>query len=474
MPEPTAAPDAVREASPSPEGAAQQPVAPAGWFRLARNLFVGVVCALILGLGVGSFQGLSSLKEAPPRSEREADVFQVEVYEAESADVRRTISAFGTARADRVVVVSAEISGRIVEADRLKVGRPVIGQHVEITADGRSERVTGDVLVHIDPEVYRHRLDRVEEQVEQNQRLLELQTERRDRITQDYENKEQLAAQGGFSTSELLRLELEVKQFQDAVMRLERDVALFESDLELATIDFQNTEVRPPFSGIISQVMVEEGQYVQIGEPLFEITDNDLVEIPVAVSLADSVEIAAELSDGRYPEVALAQSETAPAKWFGSVLRISPVADEETRTVDVFIEVRNDEQDVPLRPGTFLHARIAGVVLRNAVLIPRDAIIDGSVFIVAEGDSEPEAADGSRQRAQRQEIIVERTVQSLAMVQDGISPGDQIVLTNLDVIDEGELLRAGVARNLDDELNRHLPAYAHRVDEEEGAAGSGL
>jgi RND family efflux transporter MFP subunit len=467
---------------------------------VSRNVFVSAVCVGILSLGVLSFQGLSSLKEEPPRTVPEDPVLQVTVFEAESADVQRIISGFGTARSDRIVVVSAEVAGRILEADRLKIGRPVVGDHVEITADGRSQRLPGDVLVRIDPQVYEQELERARTLIEQdnvelrqleqdhaaNLRLLEQERNRLATITEEYQKKKALVDQGAGSESDLRRVDLEMKQYAEAVIRLETEVDLYpgrkellerqravhESALELARIDVEKTTIRPPFSGHIADVMAEEGQYMQVGQPLFSVTNNDLVEIPVAVSLTDSAGIAAELTAGRYPEVALAESETAPPRWFGNVMRIAPVADEQTRTVDVFVEVRNDDQDVPLRPGAFVHARIEGPVLSDVVLIPRDAIIDGSVFVIADAEPPTETPDAPRHQAQRRRIQVGQTVQSLARVEHGIHPGDRLVLTNLDVIEEGTLLQTDVVRNLDDELSRHDPAYAERVSADDGPGGS--
>lgn len=489
MLEPSAATSAPSQETSPPPG--QRPGPRFLRWRAGRYLIIGVACVAILSLGVLSFRGLSSLKEEPPRADPADPVFQVTVFEAESADIQRIISGFGTARSDRKVVVSAEVAGRVLEADRLKIGRPVVGDHVEITDDGRSQRVPGDVLVRIDPQVYEQELERARTLIDQdnvelrqleqdhaaNLRLLEQERARLATITEDYEKKKDLLDQGAGSESDLRRVALEMRQYEEAVIRLETDVELYpsrkellerqravhESGRELARINVAKTTVQPPFSGMIADVMTEEGQYMQVGQPLFSLTNNDVVEIPVAVSLTDSAGIARELAAGRYPDVALAESETAPPRWFGNVMRIAPVADEETRTVDVFVEVRNDDQDVPVRPGAFVHARIAAPVLSNVVLIPRDAIIDGAVFVAVDGQSDSSGV--SRQQAQRREIVLGQTVQSLALVEDGIRPGDRIVLTNLDVIEDGTLLQADVVRNLDDELSRNDPAYAQRVDD---------
>ncbi|MGE4000234.1 MAG: hypothetical protein AB7I48_08460, partial [Planctomycetaceae bacterium] len=133
----------------------------------------------------------------------------------------------------------------------------------------------------------------------------------------------------------------------------------------------------------------------------------------------------------------------------------------------------NTEQDVPLLPGTFVHGRILGTVRHDVVAVPRDAVINGSVFIAV-----PEIEDGLSPSSsssdvwsahvERRAVKIGRTLQSLVMVESGLDPGDWVIMTNLDVIFEGAHLRiekdAGV-RDLADELARLRTPQVRIVDE---------
>ena len=86
------------------------------------------------------------------------------------------------------------------------------------------------------------------------------------------------------TSDELARSLLEFRKYEEALIRQENETALFplkidqvekrqattKSALELAQIDLNHTQVAAPFSGLISEVFAETGQYVQGGRSAVE------------------------------------------------------------------------------------------------------------------------------------------------------------------------------------------------------------
>jgi multidrug efflux pump subunit AcrA (membrane-fusion protein) len=270
----------------------------------------------------------------------------------------------------------------------------------------------------------------------------------------EYERVRELRQKGVASISELTRAMLELQQYEDAVIRNENEKTLFPSrrelllsrlrthqaDRKLAEIDLGHTDVRPPFSGTLSEVMIERGQYVRVGDPLVRLTDIADVVIAVSLTLTDYAKIAEGIREGRQPAVGLAENETAPVRWRGLAARVAPEADESTRTVKIFVQVDNRLQAVPLLPGTFVHARVEGPILAGAIVVPRDALKSGK-FYVARGE-----------RAEPREVTVLQTLQSLAVVKAGLTTGDQVILTNLDMIHAGAAVSVQSHRTFEEEL----------------------
>lgn len=459
---------------------------------LANILFI----LLILSLGFGFFQGLAGMKTPPPREEPKPNVLRVQTYRVESAPLKRYIASFGTAQPDVEVTVSAEVSGKVTEKMDFEVGSEVNGPEVVSLPTGQSSRKLGSLLIQIDSQTYLERVRQVENLLNQNEvslqklnreevlneRLLAQQKERLATITAEYERILGLYKNGVENETRVNQSRLELEQYRESLIRLENEAELIpiqkeeissqrathESDLKLAELEFDKATVRVPVAGTISEVFVEEGQYVRTGDPLVEITTRNRVEIPIAVSVEDADILQTLIKQKKFLTVELVAKEADfikdnATRWSGSISRIDPIADEQTRTVQVFVEVENSEQQRPLRPGTFVYARIEADLLpaNKGLLVPRDALLNGILY-VATGSG---GAKGDIQTATVKEIEVDATYQVFAFVTSGLSPGEEVITTNLDIITEGSLLNVRDVRTLDGELQRLRIPYLERAEE---------
>lgn len=510
-------PPRTEDDSASPPAPAIAPAPPPKIRRWWLRLLVTVlVCLAVLFLAGSVFSWLTSFKQEPPRQDAAglSKTYSVTVYRVEPVDLQRVITAFGTALADREVIVAAEVAGQVIEANRLKVGRSVEAPGTTTSREGTTASMPGDLLVRIDPQTYQARvlqarnllaqdaadLKRLDQEHSNNELLLETEQENLKTATEEYQSVVNLKARGVGTESAVRQAELEKARYQDAVNRLQNEIRLYESrreaiearmdahqsDLELAQLDLERTQVHAPFAGVISGVHVETGQFVRPGDQLVRLTDPDRVEIPLSLTLSDYLEIAALRGRGEQIRVALAENETSAPRWFSDPLgnlRQAPEADERTRTVKVYTEVDNTRQDVPLLPGTFVHARLPGPVVRDAMVIPRDALVEGTVFVAVplspeelqQGAQSPaapreasSAADTWYARVERRPITAGRTLQSLVLVSEGLQPGEWIVTTNLDVIHDGARLRVDGSpsqRSLRDELARLRTPQVQIVNE---------
>ena len=138
---------------------------------------------------------------------------------------------------------------------------------------------------------------------------------------------------GAGRETELRRSELEYQQVEAAALQLQSELDLedarrqqiearqtaHQQDLELAQLELARANVVAPFSGIISEVFVEAGQYVRPGEPLLKLTNIDRVEIPLPLPVSRSGPIAELLRQGHEPRVQLAEHEAAECRWVARV-----------------------------------------------------------------------------------------------------------------------------------------------------------
>lgn len=508
-----ATPFGGRQSGPSPIEAEET-----GFGRKSVVSIVAIALSLLLGGGI--FSALASQRPEPPQRPVPLRTFNVVVYEVRPTDFQEIVTGFGTARADRSVAVSAEVSGLVTEThEDLEVGTRVEGPRVVPSADGvRSERPPADLLVRIDPATYEQRVGRLDRQIEQLKRQIEqlraeeenerrlIETQKRNLASarEELESKQRSLRAGAGSSTAVRQAEQTVNQYEETLVRTQNSLSLVEvreaqlqsqveaakADREVANLDVQRTEIRAPFSGVLDDVMVERGQFVRTGDPLLSVTDLDHIEVPVSLTQEQYARVAPLLEAGERPRVELSVNETAEPQWTGRLVRAAPVADAATRTVDVFVEVENSAQASPLLPGTFVHARIAGPMIQDAIAVPRDAIVRGEVFLAEEDvaaavrervrllntSDDPDAAAeaklaalgeevrGKLRSATAKRVQVGRTLQTFAFAESGLEPGDLVVMTNLDIIYDNALLIPQETVTAAEELQRQN-AIALRVAE---------
>lgn len=186
----------------------------------------------------------------------------------------------------------------------------------------------------------------------------------------------------------LPQVEIAKAQFSRDKIQYERMSALIKTDAasrndlddattKLATSQAQLQEVQArltrtrivaPMTGVLNNLPVEEGEYVQAGMPVAEVVETDPVKVVVQVPERDIP----YFSTGQTTEV-LADVKGRPLSITGTITFISEVADPQTRSTRLEITVANKEGS--LRSGQIVRARLTRRVLENAVMIPLLAVI---------------------------------------------------------------------------------------------------
>jgi len=403
---------------------------------LRRVLLSLGLIVLLPGTGAAVAWLLIRTRPEPARVPRHEITLLVDGLTVQPRTVVEPIVGYATARADRAANVAAEVAGRVQQvSDDLHVGRQVRA---------------GQVLVRIDDREYRHRLDqarsdlaaaeaelaRLEKEERNLQRLLEIAASERDIAERDYRRVLALFESGQAPQRELdlarqaldsarrnwqvLDNEVSLLPARKAAQRAARDRAA--AEVALAELQVQRCEVRAPFDGRIAEVRIEQGERVAPGTLLFAILDPRHIELPVQlpVSLRDRVRVGARCR--------LHLDSNPGLSWEGQVVRIAPQADESTRTFDLFVEVDNSQQALPLLPGMFVRAVIEGPTLRNVLLVPRNSIQHETVLVSQNGV------------VRRVPVRVERHVYDQSVV-SGLQPGQTVLVSNLDLLHEGMHVR---------------------------------
>ncbi|GFE58904.1 efflux RND transporter periplasmic adaptor subunit [Geobacter sp. AOG1] len=182
-----------------------------------------------------------------------------------------------------------------------------------------------------------------------------------------------------------------------------------------------------PLSGVVIEKMVQQGQYVNTGDPLFNIADLSTVWVEV------------EVYENEFPNIHIGQkveirSQSFPGKPFtGRVAFIYPFLDPKTRTVKARVEMPNP--GMQLKPDMFVNA-IIKVPLGSAIVVPVTAVMDTGKRRVVWVESSPGMFEP-------RDVQVGQQTDDKVQILSGIKPGDKVAVSGGYLIDSESQLKGG-------------------------------
>ena len=266
------------------------------------------------------------------------------VTRAQQAALIEEVPVTGTVVSPRVSALSTEVSGIIAEID-VELGDNVKKGAQILRLDSQIEALSLEAA-RASTEQARHELDDARRRLEDARKLGEIQSA---------STVESIAAEVQIDVASLRRAEAEEKR---QATRLERH------------------RLRAPFAGLISRKLVEQGEWIQPGEPVVELVALDALHIDFQAPQSAY----AKIDDSTQLGIRL---DALPGQQFnGRIERIIPMTDPLSRTF--LIRASLDDTKARLAPGM----SASGLLRLNSgelgIVVPRDALIrypDGRVTV---------------------------------------------------------------------------------------------
>ncbi len=209
----------------------------------------------------------------------------------------------------------------------------------------------------------------------------------------------------------LAQLDLSRAQFNQAQARREE-----------VQINLSNSRIVSPVNGFVGSRRLDAGAYVGPNAPVVSVADITMVRIVANLVERDL----GRVGTGMMADVNV---DAYPGEVFkGRVARVAPVLDPATRTAQMEVEIQN--ADFRLKPG--MYARVTFTVREhaNAVVVPRNAIVD------VEGKRGVFVADNKVARFRPIETgIIEL---EHAEVMSGVNEGETVVTTGAGAVRDGD------------------------------------
>jgi multidrug efflux system membrane fusion protein len=272
-----------------------------------------------------------------------------------------------------------------------------------------------DLLLMIDPRPYQAELDRAQGELAQNLATL--------RQTKDTaERYAKLVEEAYVSKLDYDRYVTDVYTAEAAAMQSQAAV-------EVAQINLGYCTLQAPFKGVTSKLLIDVGNYVQVGGDDVLLTLNQISPIRVSFYIPEKDLPRITALNKALKTVVLINGEDIQ----GDLFLINNQVDEKTGTI--LLQSLFENRDRKLWPGEFVDVRLVLELKKDAVLLPIQAVQigqEGPYLYVVKSDSTVELRKVKTGQKEDDRVIIE----------SGISPKETVVL-------EGQLnLSPGVKVNI--------------------------
>jgi len=267
--------------------------------------------------------------------------------------------------AAEVVAVALEdeiqASGDLRARLHTEISAEVAGQVTEIRIDEGGAVAEGAVVLELDPDRRELDVDAARARLAQARANLVKERRQADRVRK-------LRSENVASVQQL-------EEAETALLLARSAVEVEEAAVGVAERALADASVSAPFAGLVSRRMVQLGEFVQPGAPLFELVALDPLEAIFSLTELDTERVEV----GQRIEIRVGAFEERVFE--GEITFVAPTVDPTTRTLRIKAEVRNDQG--LLRPGLF--ARIALDVGRRAdvLMVPEESLTQraGNAFL---------------------------------------------------------------------------------------------
>ena len=376
---------------------------------MARIRFFLPVIVLVVAILI--VKGLLALREEPVIVPPEPRHPLVEVIVATPVDYTHTVTAHGEVAPLGVIDLVPEVGGRVVALS------PSFRTGAFVAAE--------EVLIEID------RVDFERRVVIARSALREAELARETEAAQGEVAREEWET---LAIGEASPLALREPQLGLAEARVDAARA----QLEMAERDLARTQIEAPFDGRVWSKRADLGQVLAPGISIAQLARTDRVEVILPIIDADLEYLDVPLfpsEDGSFagPEVTLrARFAGAERSWRGQVRRVEGSLDPETRMVRLVAEVEDpfrptEDREVPLSPGLYVEAEIAGRRSSGVFVLPRTAWYEGEHLLIVDREG----------RVSMRTPVIERLERETIVVSGGVSAGERVIVTPLEIAVDG-------------------------------------
>jgi multidrug efflux pump subunit AcrA (membrane-fusion protein) len=322
---------------------------------MKKNKWAWAIAALVVVAGLVISNILSNQKEPMRRRPGAAGQKSIPIITIQNKDIQLPIEMSGPLYAYDKVDIYAEVSGVLLNASRhFKAGTPF---------------EKSGVLIRIDDRVYKNSV------LAKKSSLLNQLTLLLPDLSIDFPQ----SSQRWETYLKNMDLHKDLEPLPEPTSDKERYYIaarnIYNQYYEIKGMEttLSKYTIRAPFSGVVTQALINPGTLVRVGQKLGEFISTEVYEMEASVGLFDANRL--ELG-----QPVILSSEDVQGTFTGHIRRINRVLDATSLTVKVYIHV----QDPLLRDGMYMVARAEGKPIPFAVAVSKDLIVEQNNLFAVE------------------------------------------------------------------------------------------
>ena len=326
------------------------------------------------------------------------------------------VNSFGTVQPRTSSVLVAQVSGEINEVSP------------QFRDGGFFEK--GDVLVQLDDRDHRAEVKITQSSLLSAQQALLEEEARAKQALIDWER----LGNGAQPNALVLR--------EPQLAAAQAEVLSAQANLDKAELLLERTKIVAPFAGRVLKKHVDLGRVVSSNTQLADIYAIDYVEIRLPINNKDLsfIVLPEEYRSVRNrfqgPSVEITSDLIGKQSWQGEIVRTEGAIDEDSQQLYIVAQI-DDPYDIsrkgkvaPIKIGQYVNAAIVGKTIEQALVIPNSSIYQGSYVYIAENIDDETVL-------QRKDITIRWQNDKDAIIESGLSVGDELVLTPLGQVSSG-------------------------------------
>jgi RND family efflux transporter MFP subunit len=236
------------------------------------------------------------------------------------------------------------ISGPIKAVNSAFVKAKVAGELQGLTVREGDVVKAGQVLARVDSTEFQARVRQAQQQAEASKAQVDI-------AKRNFDNNSSLVNQGFISKTAL-------ESSSANLAAAEASYRAAQAGADVASKSLNDTILRAPISGQVSQRLAQPGERVSIDARIVEIVDLSRLELEASLSAADSLEV-------KVGQAAQIQVEGSESTISAKVSRINPSAVAGSRAVLTYLSL---EPNTALRQGLFAQGKLQTGVLQSLAL----------------------------------------------------------------------------------------------------------